>query len=145
MANQDQHSNGPPISEQKDNELQQMISQTIALLSPAGYSDKSIDDYTRSGFGRLMQYFNLHETGFYDEALLYNFINETRAAYDQKLITRYFYCDRTRYLRNRDTAGLVWIWWETSGEVREIGGIAAGKFDIRNSFSTILSPKGEFF
>ena len=79
------------MSEQKENELQPMISQTIALLSPAGYSDKSISDYTRSGFSRLVQYFNSHETGHYDETLLCNFINETRAAYDQKLITRYVY------------------------------------------------------
>ena len=91
MANHNQHGNGPPISEQKENELQQMIFQTAALLSPAGYSDKSISDYTRIGFSRLVQYFSLHETGYYDEALLYNFISETRAAYDQKLITRYIY------------------------------------------------------
>ena len=91
MANHNQHGNGPPISEQKENELQQMISQTAALLSPAGYSGKSISDYTRIGFSRLVQYFNLHETGYYDEALLYNFIDETRVAYDQKLITRYVY------------------------------------------------------
>jgi len=91
VANHNQHGNGPPISEQKENELQQMIFQTAALLSPAGYSDKSISDYTRIGFSRLVQYFSLHETGYYDEALLYNFISETRAAYDQKLITRYIY------------------------------------------------------
>ena len=77
MANHNQHGNGPPISEQKENELQQMIFQTAALLSPAGYSDKSISDYTRIGFSRLVQYFSLHETGYYDEALLYNFISET--------------------------------------------------------------------
>ena len=91
MANHNQHGNGPPINEQKKNELQQMIFQTIALLSPAGYSDKSIGDYTCSGFSRLVQYFNSHETSHYDEALLHNFINEMRAAYDQKLITRYIY------------------------------------------------------
>lgn len=90
MANYNQHGKGPPINEQK-NELQQMISQTIALLSPAGYSDKSISDYACSGFSRLVQHFNLHETGQYDETLLYNFINEMRAAYDQKLVTRYIY------------------------------------------------------
>ena len=112
MANHNQHSNGPPIIKQNENELQQMISQTIALLSPAGYSDKSIGDYTRSGFSRLVQYFNSHETDHYDETLLYKFINETRVAYDQKLITRYIYqCARKAAMLLKefhDTGNIQW-------------------------------------
>lgn len=82
---------GPPAVSQEEGDLQQLISQTTALLSSAGYSEKSIGDYTCSGFSRLAHYFALHETHIYDESLLNNFINEMRAAYDQKLITRYIY------------------------------------------------------
>ena len=82
---------GPPAVSQEEGDLQQLISQTTALLSSAGYSEKSIGDYTCSGFSRLAYYFALHETHIYDESLLNNFINEMRAAYDQKLITRYIY------------------------------------------------------
>lgn len=82
---------GPPAISQREGDLQQLISQTIALLSLVGYSERSIGDYTRSGFSRLAHYFALHETYLYNESLLNNFINEMRAAYDQKLITRYIY------------------------------------------------------
>ncbi len=87
------HGQGPPIISQgeREGDLQQLIYQTIALLSPAGYSEKSIGDYTQSGFSRLVRYFDLHETHLYDEALLNSFINEVRTAYDQKLTTRYIY------------------------------------------------------
>ena len=85
------HRQGHPTINQKEGDLQQLIAQTTNLLSPAGYSEKSIGDYTRSGFSRLMRYFDLHETHLYDENLLNNFVNETRAAYDQRLITRYIY------------------------------------------------------
>ena len=75
------HRQGHPTINQKEGDLQQLIAQTTNLLSPAGYSEKSIGDYTRSGFSRLMRYFDLHETHLYDENLLNNFVNETRAAY----------------------------------------------------------------
>lgn len=85
------HGQGPPTINQKEGDLQQLISQTTALLSSAGYSEKSIGNYICSGFSRLMRYFDLHKTYLYDENLLKNFVNETRAAYEQKLITRYIY------------------------------------------------------
>lgn len=44
------HGQGPPTINQKEGDLQQLIAQTTNLLSPAGYSEKSIGDYTRSGF-----------------------------------------------------------------------------------------------
>ncbi len=94
MASRENHKaqgQGPPTISQGEGDLQQLIAQTTALLSPAGYSEKSISNYTQSGFSRLASYFDLHETHLYDEVLLNNFINETRAAYDQKLITRYVY------------------------------------------------------
>lgn len=94
MASRENHkarNQGPPTISQGEGDLQQLITQTTALLSPAGYSEKSISNYTQSGFSRLARYFDLHETHLYDEVLLNNFINETRAAYDQKLITRYVY------------------------------------------------------
>lgn len=51
---------GPPAISQRKGDLQQLISQTITLLSSAEYSEKSIGDYTYSGLSRLIRFVNVH-------------------------------------------------------------------------------------
>lgn len=85
------YSQETPDASQREDELQQLIFQTAALLLPAGYSEKSIQRYTVNGFAPISNYFNQRGVCHYSEALLDNFINEKRDAYDQKLISRYIY------------------------------------------------------
>ena len=85
------HIQEPPTISRGEDDLQQLVSQTIALLLPAGYSEKSISNYICGGFNQILMHFNLWENNHYDEQLLDGFISEKRAAYDQKLISRNAY------------------------------------------------------